>query len=197
MYQREWFQGKPPVSPRTYKQEVRKCSEKWATESQDVKASFQDKAAYEQYVRNEAMKQPFASKEGPQDLGRACFDAVAELAPKALKKLSQARVVETYRRYDKSEMWSQVAMGLGSADGCLRLDLIDSETRSKEISKLLSEAMHSPAPAPEFDCEADLPGCFHSTCWEAWGHCRRKPHSALAKKFVKSFKDFVAAGILV
>ena len=197
MYQREWFQGKPPVSPKAYKSEVGKCSLQWAAEPPDVKESFENKAAYEQYLRDEAMKQPFESKKGVKDLGRAGFDAASELAPKALKKISQARVVETYSRYDKSELWSQSSMGLASADGCLRLDLIDSESRSREISKFLTEGMHAPPPQLEHNFEDSPPGCFDDTCWDVFGHCRKRAHVALAKKLVKSFKDFVASGILV
>ena len=112
----------------TSRQKFVLCSQQWASEPDDVRNSFTDKANYEQYLREEAMKQPFASKKGsslPKQqswLGQL-FDAVSELCPKALKKISQPRLVETYRRYASSDSWSEASLGLSSADGCLRVDL--------------------------------------------------------------------------
>ncbi|CAK9063911.1 Putative E3 ubiquitin-protein ligase HERC1, partial [Durusdinium trenchii] len=192
IFQREWFQGRPPVPPGEYAAEVRRCGKEWARVSEDVRSSFQDKAVLEQSLREEAMKQPFPSKHGkPDDLGGAAFDAVSELCPKAVKKISQPRLVQTYNRYSHSDMWSTSSMGLASADGCLRLDLIDTETPDKDIQSHMATAFHNPAPACESDIEEELPGCHHETCWEAFGHCQRKIHAVLARKFVRSLKYFL------
>ncbi|CAK8986173.1 unnamed protein product [Durusdinium trenchii] len=186
----------PPVPPGEYAAEVRRCGKEWARVSEDVRSSFQDKAVLEQSLREEAMKQPFPSKHGkPDDLGGAAFDAVSELCPKAVKKISQPRLVQTYNRYSHSDMWSTSSMGLASADGCLRLDLIDTETPDKDIQSHMATAFHNPAPACESDIEEELPGCHHETCWEAFGHCQRKIHAVLARKFVRSLKYFLTNGI--
>eukprot|EP00435_Cladocopium_sp_Y103_P062013 s45_g23.t1 len=187
------------MAPDAFKAEISLCSQQWAREPDDVRESFTDKANYEQYLREEAMKQPFASKKDAcqgNSLGEAAFDAVSELCPKALKKISQARLVETYRRYASSDFWSESSGGLSSADGCLRVDLIDLDTTQKEIKHLMSTALDSPVPPPSFDLEADDLDCHHETCWETWGHCVKKAHAQLARNFVRSFKHFLAASIL-
>ena len=188
------------MPPDAFKAEIRLCSQKWASEPDDVRESYADKANYEQYLRDEAMKQPFTSKKGPacqgNTLGEAAFDAASELCRKALKKISQPRLVETFRRYAFSDSWSESSAGLSSADGCLRVDLIDLDTPQKDIKQLMSTALGSPAPPPRFDLEVDDPDCHHETCWEVWGHCVKKAHAQLARNFVRSFKHFLAVSIL-
>ena len=200
IYQREWFQSKGSLRPDAFKAELRLCSQKWANEPDDVRESFEDKANYEQYLREEAMKQPFTSKKGTacqgNGLGQAAFDAVSELCPKALKKISQPRLVETYRRYQLSDSWSESSGGLSSADGCLRVDLIDLDTPQKDIKHLISRALDSPLQPSRYDLDLDDPDWHHETCWEVWGHCHKKAHAQLARNFVRSFKQFLAMSIL-
>ena len=186
------------MPPEEYKAEIQRCAAKWKLESPEAKKAYESKAAYEQCLRNEAMKQPLSSKisvDDGQDLGNAAFDAASELRPKALKRISKPRLVETFRRFMDSDMWGQVAMGLASSDGCLRLDLIDVQTPLHDVARHMSVNFHGPAPL-EGNLEEAIPGCHDETCWEMWGHCARKPHAELAKKFVRTFKHFCTQGIL-
>ena len=201
IYQREWLQGKL-VKPEEYRLEVRRAGAQWAREPPEVKEAYQDKAEYEQCVRNEAMKQPLLPKStcsASPILGSAAWDAASELNQSALKKLSKARLVETYRQYADSEMWHDSGLSLASADGCLRLDLIDVKTCDKDILSVINSALHESATVPGFvdpveDARHQQNGLHHETCVESFGHCKRKPHTVLATRFVKNFNRFLSQG---
>lgn len=198
MYQREWFQGKQ-VERKFYKPMLRKCARSWERLPEEQKDAFSAKALYEEDLRREAALQPLPSKCGVKALGSAAFDAAADLCKNARKKVSLSRLVETYRHYAGSEMWRSAGMALACADGCLHLDALDLEKTGHEIEKDMTAALHNPGPAPVGvdlgDMDGNLPGMHHGTCRQTIGHCKQKPHTALAKKFVMNFNQFLTRGV--
>lgn len=181
-----------------FKEELRKCANQWARESEVVKNAFHDKANYEENLRAEASRQPFKSKLHETDatpLGTAAFDAASQLCKKSLQRVFSARLVSTYKQFSDSDMWRQPGLSLASSDGCLRLDYIDLDARRSHIENVVQEAFHDEIAEHPFSFEDEgAAGFHHETCFDLLGHCHRKPHTALAKKFVKSFDAFLADG---
>lgn len=166
-----------------------------------MKAAWNDKANYEQYLRDEAKLQPFSSKlDTTPVLGNAAFDAASTLGTvggsNALKRISRPRLIETYRRFSDSEMWGTSGLGLSSADGCLRLDLLDLQSPESAVVDTMWKAMHSLPGSTSGSGEHPDGGLHHDTCHSVFGHCQRRAHATLAKKMVKNFNQFFSNGSL-
>lgn len=180
------------LRPTEYKRAVRECAISWRNECADVREAFEDKAAYEQSVREEAKRQPLPAKIKQTSHGEAAFDAAALLGPKALEKISIHRLVVSYRDYMQSSMWGLSGLGLASSDGCLRLDSIDLATPDKDLCEAMDIALRQPAEQPH----SEEKFARFQTCQDQWGHCKGKLHTALAAQFVKNFGHLYNAGIL-
>lgn len=186
-----------------YKEEVRKCAAQWKEESAEVKVAYEDKATYEESLRSEAVRQPHrpsvpAASSGNL-LGSASFDAVSSLSDKFPSRIGIPRLVESYREFEGSSMWAMSGMGLCSADGCLRLDAIESQTSASKLCKIVNSAFNDPLPFKPHDSleVQQAQGFHHSTCHELFGHCGKELHTGLASKFVRSFHQFFTNGFYV
>lgn len=88
------------MSTENWKVQQKKCSQKWKKLSDQERERYHAEAAVETGVRMEAAKQCFpATKKGPAVLGKASWDAAADLCPSAQKKISKNRLVETYSNF--------------------------------------------------------------------------------------------------
>lgn len=199
MFQRKWFQNKQ-LDPEAWKREIGECSAAWKRSNKMEREVFEAQAAYEQGQKEEALMQPFPSrdskKKGETRLGNASFDATSGMRKKAVRAVSRERLQTTYKAFRGSDNWAMWNGGISSSEGCLKLDLIDRESGQEEIQKSWSLAFQEPIKTPVWSDE-QLAGCKHDVCAAFHGTCSKKPHVKLASLFVSALHNLIAGGCLV
>lgn len=159
-------------------------------------------AAEEEGVRQEAMLQPYQAKSHSANnvvpLGKASFDAAANLGRNALKKLSLHRLLVTYQEYKNGEGWSDFDAGLARPEGAMSLDDIDLDTSQDDIQKTWSRFVGSAClhhKNQEIAMDTRLASLHHKVCGQGFGLCKREAAFYLeAQRFARSLHHFIGKG---
>jgi hypothetical protein len=199
IFQRQWFQ-KRQVDPDTWKEELGLCSTAWSRLSARDKEKFEAEAAHEQGLREEAAMQPFQSKsdksKGWRKLGNASFDAASAIPRSGLRAVSRARLQATYKGFCEDDVWSTWNGGISSAEGCLKLDLIDLNSTDLDISASWSKVFKDPVDGSRLWQSESVEGCKHDVCQALHGVCSKMPHVKLASNFVLTMHRLISDGFL-
>lgn len=172
--------------------------------SESEQDPYMARAAEEQALRESAALEPFSAKE--QGSGRPASSEVdgtaADLLCRNAKKtISKKRVIATYGRYKDCSEWQEHDGGLSSADGALRLDLIDLVSTDDKIhlAWAWTEFARSLPDLPQEwkDTSANEDRMHHSVCHVERGICKLNPFAGSATKLVHSFADLVSDGTLL
>lgn len=199
MFQRKWFQSKQ-VKPREWKKEIQKCSKEWKALASHEHELFSAEACREQHAREEVQRQSFPSKadrlEGRVRLGDAAFDAAAELSKKSRKTVSRARVQTTYSIFHSCPKWALWNGGISSAEGCLKLDLVDMKTPEEVIVSNWEDVLGHRVQEVAGCDDQQVEDCHHDVCHGVHGVCCTAPYTKLAKNYVAAVNRLVSDGDL-
>ena len=192
------------LEPGSWKSKLQSCSQAWKQMSESEQDPYMARAAEEQALRESAALEPFSAKE--QGSGRPASSEVdgtaADLLCRNAKKtISKKRVIATYGRYKDCSEWQEHDGGLSSADGALRLDLIDLVSTDDKIhlAWAWTEFARSLPDLPQEwkDTSANEDRMHHSVCHVERGICKLNPFAGSATKLVHSFADLVSDGTLL
>ena len=190
------------IQPAMWKREQAKCSKAWKNLDKDGQEPFAAQAQHETGLREEAMLQHLPSKSniasGQQPaLIKASFDAASALSRNAQKKVSKARLFQTFSTYASSSEWSDFNGGISGSEGCLRLDLIDLSTPDDTISSNWAASLQTQVNAGNWQ-DSDQGELHHSVCHCQYGGCKTdmSVHLPRVCKFVSSYHALVADGPL-
>ena len=199
IFQRDWMQGRQ-IQPAMWKREQAKCSKAWKKLGRDGQEPFAARAQHETGLREEAMLQSLPSKShiaaGQQPaFNGASFDAASALSRNAQKKVSKARLFQTFSNYASSSEWSDFNGGIAGSEGCLRLDLIDLSTPDDTISSKWAASIQNQVSTDHWQ-DADQGDLHHSVCHCQYGGCKNDMSVPRVSKFVSSYHALVADGPL-
>ena len=147
----------------------------------------------------EAAKQCFpATKKGPAVLGKASWDAAADLCPSAQKKISKNRLVETYQQFQNSQDWGVWNGGIADSEGCLELGRINLDITDDDLQKQWDFAVDEEV-SEQFWTQSDpkTDSIHHQVCQVGSGLCHKAIHFQQAQKFVDSTHRLLVSGYSV
>ena len=188
------------LSPNEWRSKLDDCRKRWSQLCPDERAVYVAKAAEEEGLRCEAMKQPLVPKKADlsEDLiAPAAFDAASELKRNSLKKISRHRAFASYKKLRESSAWVHHDAGLSDLEGVLSLDLIDLESPEDAIAaswdKFVSSDHTQKNWVPQVDGEIEI---HDKTCWMLHGCCAQRMDKGLVGKLVHGLGGQLAAGAL-
>lgn len=195
------------LSPNEWRLKLDDCRKCWSQLCPDERAVYVAKAAEEEGLRCEAMKQPMISKKasrshpGPglsvDQIAPAAFDAASELNRNSLKKLSRHRVLASFKKLRESSAWEHHDAGLSDFEGVLSLDAIDLASPEDALAASWNDFVSSDHTkrdwVPQVDGEIEI---HDKTCWMLHGCCAKRIDKGLVGKLVHGLGGQLAAGAL-
>lgn len=179
------------MDPGAWRAEVKRVSRLWRSMSDAEKELYHAMACEEQAYREDAARQPFQSREGPNSRPPV-FDAASHVSRSGLKKVSKHRAVQTYQRVQAADAWGDFDAGLSCVDGAMGLDHIDLQITGDDMSSAWSRFVKPAGEQDyvEYDPEADKV-LHHVVCGSGHGLCNTCPCYDLACKLSGSLHHFM------